>query len=806
MTFQWIPARVRVGTIGCTLLLLAAVLLPGPASAAWNVGNWMEADIEVGGPGLQLYPYGSGSNILVTTVAEFNAGTHGYDGVRATTLAASGSLQLGHYGDIVQDPAKTWWDTDWITRQCYELTNTGSATLNDHIFTLPYDTSTRISSGELRTDAGDLRAVDGANAPIDIRSVAPVPSTATSVDVVVPSLAVGATTEVCLYGGNPSATALLNPGAGSTSQLVYYPMNPNYGGILDIVAYENGTVVSIPGLLAPTTVNQGQVLSVNGFTAAHQVEASSPIGGSSRANATDALVPSGFAGLEFVLPSTRNNDQVSVRSPFGTAQVEIYNTGNLVQTLTVSPADGLVTVTSNTSKGLVARSVNGVPILAGGQGNNNDSTVAPPFVAGDTYYGLNSTSLYYSPGVAGATVNWFNSNGGSGSTNLAPNANVRLFGGGRNGGGPGYAFTSNAPFGAIQQADSDGVESTAALPYSLLDDTYYLPQNADYLSFTCPVPGQVITIFDPSGATNRTVPCNGTGVGHAVTNNVNNQFAAGSKMMSAGQFFAYYEKAYNDDETVLIGASAAPAVAASTFVVDGPVEGVHVPAGTWVSPALAPGSTGLVGLSQALMNLPAGTTARFRIAGATSAGAAVAGPFLGPDGTSGTWFDSTTMALPTVLDNLDFYALEVELTTTDPLTTPTVDQVGFEIGLAELTPTGDAHSTLSTVTVPAGASTTSLFRVETPDGTWDGELSWVLVPTPGLFTTLDIGTGTESVTVSGGAITTAVSGLFSTAGSPMISANVDMTAGSTTTVDVKIRAYDVDGAVLEHVVAVPFAS
>lgn len=133
--------------------------------------------------------------------------------------------------------------------------------------------------------------------------------------------------------------------------------------------------------------------------------------------------------------------------------------------------------------------------------------------------------------------------------------------------------------------------------------------------------------------------------------------------------------------------------------------------GTWTSAAIdtTVGGTNVFGLLGADTTTPAGTEIRFRLSfGATAAGAS-AGPFIGPDGTTGTWYEPN-MPIAYAHDGVDrFVAVQAELTTTTPGVTPSLDRLWITHDLAEV---GSTQTDLSIASSPLG-QTGWLLRVRT---------------------------------------------------------------------------------------------
>ncbi len=129
-------------------------------------------------------------------------------------------------------------------------------------------------------------------------------------------------------------------------------------------------------------------------------------------------------------------------------------------------------------------------------------------VAGRSHHG----ACYGVASTAGAlgTMNVYRSDGSSQTIGpLAAGASTRVLGSAdRQGNGTAVRATGmTQESGAIQQADSDGGESTTFLPTALLDSQYYLPSNSQYVAFSCPTS---MTIYVGAAA----VPCNSPAVGH----------------------------------------------------------------------------------------------------------------------------------------------------------------------------------------------------------------------------------------------------------------------------------------------------
>lgn len=135
--------------------------------------------------------------------------------------------------------------------------------------------------------------------------------------------------------------------------------------------------------------------------------------------------------------------------------------------------------------------------------------------------------------------------------------------------------------------------------------------------------------------------------------------------------------------------------------------------GTWTSPVIDTLLTGtnVFGLIGAATTTPAGTDIQFQLSFGASATAALAGPFLGPDGTTATTYDPNS---PIAYDHdfVDRYvAVRAVLTSSSPGVTPSLDTAWITWDLAEL----DTAVTNLTVASSPGGQIGWLARVRADD-------------------------------------------------------------------------------------------
>ena len=166
--------------------------------------------------------------------------------------------------------------------------------------------------------------------------------------------------------------------------------------------------------------------------------------------------------------------------------------------------------------------------------------------------------------------------------------------------------------------------------------------------------------------------------------------------------------------------------------------GALASSGTWTSPVIDTSATGsnIFGLIGASATTPAGTDVQFQLSFGASATAALAGPFLGPDGTTATTYDPNT---PIAYDHdlVDqFVVVRALLTSSSPGVTPSLNTAWITWDLVEL----DTSVTNLTVASSPAGQVGWLARVRADDPTLtasNGTIS--LLSTTG-FGELEIGT------------------------------------------------------------------
>lgn len=664
--------------IAATVLIAAQ---PAVAHAMALIQNHMRASITAT-VGPQFYDYQLGERHLISSTAQWDAGTHDQTTVNPVTE----SLELA--GAVSGD----WWDADWSHRRCFQVDNPGGL-LPEHQVRLEIDTIADVTNGLIASDGGDYRAIadDGATLH-DLWVEGPIDHPATVVWVQL-DLPTGATT-FCLYHGNPTALSVSSEAAVftySAPRQLYFPVSYRYDGVgnqglIDIVSYIADNEVVVDGVTK--VLDAGETTTFSGVMPNSTILSSGPIGGKARGDGMDSLVPISFAGTEFVFPTNRGEQRWSLEAPAGIADVEIYNGGALAWSGQVGGAPVSPTVDIGNNRAGYIRVTNGVPILATHTSTERyDSLVPPPFV-GDDLFGVRSRYTRVGVAFGPASLNIFRSDGTSEAVGPLDGGEVVSFYDADDGFGDGTAIRitdMTDPTAAIQQADRDGLESTAYLPERLLENHYYLPSDARYLAFACPIGGTTIVVGGIA------LNCASAAPGHPGHAHIDGGIAAGTLIESAGgePFFGYFEDRSNKDETNLFGMKTAAAwaeVPVAVFADAQEAMPAGATSGTWTSPPIDTTAvgTGVFGLLSAAGIEPAGTDVRLQVAAAPTAASVVNAPFLGPDDTAATFYRLGDGQLPYRHDFGDqWLQVQVSLTTTDPTVTPAVDWIELSYDLPE---------------------------------------------------------------------------------------------------------------------------
>ncbi len=715
ITAPGVGTRSRRRLSGVVLVALALMGVSTVVSATTPTVNTIRGDIASDDALVVFYDYSSAANAVWTTQAEFSAGT--IIDLDATTQPNSLVLAFGGGGSTAP-----WWNPSWTGRTCYSIDHTaaGASSVTEYPLRVRIDTASLIAAGEMQPDGDDLRAIaSDASTLLPIWLEGPINDSATSIWVQVDAIPAGGTTSFCVYWGNPAAGSASDAEAVfsySSFKPLYYAVSDRYdtvGADIYVVSLVDGNRAT-NGIRTSGNLNAGRSyrFRARDNSSTTVISARGPLATRGDGDGFDALVPISFAGTQFVYPTERLTQTISMYAPFVTATVNVYNgTTPVAGSPFTIPVGTPVTVTADVTGSRTGIVESNVPILLTYVTSSGGDAYAVPPVSSDDLYGIRSRdamlgmvastsgTIQFSDGTTQAF-------GGTRGSRLTSTNN-----GGTSGGGPGdgMRIIADQPLGAIQQRDLDGYESTHFTPESELGNDYYLPTDADYIAIVCPQPGTVVRLDRPGGG-DVNVTCAGPPGGPGwVTDS--SGWPDRTRIYSLGgePFHVYYEDANDQDETNLHSLKQGRQYTWPEPVVT-PGGGGYVPIGTWESPTYDTGGSGVYGTISWLGSLPASSSIRFQVATDNVDPPAL---FVGPDGTPITWFTSTPTELAFIHDGDRYLRVRAELATTDPAVTPQLDEI--VVG-TNLIPFNHMVGAADTITVSGTAGSTSrhyLARVKT---------------------------------------------------------------------------------------------
>ena len=402
-----------------------------------------------------------------------------------------------------------WYDTNWAYRRSYAIHETSGTDQYDVPVNLTIDTSSLVSAGKLRSDCADLRFVLANGTVLDdwydnaSSSRLSCGGTATLVWVKVPKLNASATTTVYAYYGDPNATDARNLTAvftTSTQTVRAYPVDPQLsGGAIAIVSFPNGNSIGngtanlTLGIGGTGTLTAGATTGLRS-TGPFYAERSSGVPGVPAS-------PVSLAGTEFVNYLQRDTGDLNIVSPWGSANVTIYNsTGsgwNPVVTTTVTPSAAYQY--SGMPTGGTWRVSSDAPVLVVQTASASNADHHPLAPVSDDAWGVPSATGYGACLDNGTTGTIYYSDGTSAAISCNAGGTFALTGN-LNGYAPAAHVVANKPIFVHQQADGDGTESSSFLPERDLSTTYAMGRVYEYVTISATQNDTVCHRYDTTGA------------------------------------------------------------------------------------------------------------------------------------------------------------------------------------------------------------------------------------------------------------------------------------------------------------------
>ncbi len=543
-------------------------------------------------------------------------------------IASQGEFFIEAIGDNsgygLLDP---WWSSSWSYRLPITIDNSSSSnTLTEYQIYLEISSTTQSFWRHVKSDGGDIRFLSSDQSTELNYWIQYWDYTASSaaIWVQVDEIPATSTTKIYMYYGNSSATTTSNMyGTFTYSNLtpIFYVVNNDLSGAsLKVVSLiDNNSIQLDSG--TPVSLDRQEITTFTTFSATSVIKAKGPVHAkiADEENA-DALVPIAFASRQFTVPSTRGSELFYLYAPFATTTIDLYDSGTKItaQTKTIGPGQATTTSYNIGTMAIVEATV---PVLLSFENDTPADAIAPYPTTDRDLYGVRSNYNYI--GVASNTTNFIIYCSGGASTTVTNQARGTNYSNTTctsanegNGDMVRIANINRISLGAIQQADSDGYESTVYLPAKEFSTEYMVPTDAAYITVACAPKGGTVnlSIYDENNTFVTSGTCSPSGelpgkayfgTGDTAT------YLAGSRIVSTNgvPFYAYYEDvtapgaAGGGDENNLWGATQFRKFSyPSPSVTIGSEEPLSPPEGSFVSAVQKADGSGRVDISISVMD------------------------------------------------------------------------------------------------------------------------------------------------------------------------------------------------------------
>jgi len=179
-----------------------------------NLTNKKDISIYARGNNSQIEVYRQDDGSLVARSDSISG--EGWHKIYLTSLAENESypaFDLKSLGpvdyDYVVDP-DNWWNSSWVCRKSFNVTENSGVNLSDFQVNISVDTQTPISQGKMNADCSDIRFVNSSNDPVSYWLNNSCNSLAGVVWIKVNNLTASQNSTFYMYYGNPSATSQSN--------------------------------------------------------------------------------------------------------------------------------------------------------------------------------------------------------------------------------------------------------------------------------------------------------------------------------------------------------------------------------------------------------------------------------------------------------------------------------------------------------------------------------------------------------------------------------------------------------------------
>ncbi|MBN2101901.1 MAG: DUF2341 domain-containing protein, partial [Candidatus Aenigmarchaeota archaeon] len=463
-----------------------------------------------------------------------------------------------------------WWNDSWIYRKAVIIQETGGSNLYEYQIKLNL-TSGNFNFSKTNQTGDDIRFI-WYNSTSSQYELVPywiekwnysMPSALIWIQV--PKITASQNTTIYMYttpslevsaASNKTSVFSFDAGRG-----IYYIVNYRDSGVqVNLTAYENSTNITIGAYT--TLINEYDTETINPSYVSQgaEINVTGPLSGRALGTSNDAIHPISWAGKNFTMACTRSTDEWSFYSPFGNANVKIYEgvSGTAKTSFTVTKGTAYTSSTDiSDGNGVVIES--DYPILVT-HGSSQAQDVAPLYPASNDLWGVSSGNSYFSVLEDGTSVTVYFSDGTYDSySNLMRGTYSTIGNGGGDGTGDGVHIVSSKRISAISQGDGDGGEITSFLPEDELDTEYVLPTGAEYVAVVCVRDNTNVTVYNSDGSFNSSMMCNTTSYPYPnklVFGNISGDtpapvcYSQGVRFVANDSIYIYYEFAdgTNDGE------------------------------------------------------------------------------------------------------------------------------------------------------------------------------------------------------------------------------------------------------------------
>ncbi|RLJ09483.1 MAG: hypothetical protein DRP15_03620, partial [Candidatus Aenigmatarchaeota archaeon] len=375
----------------------------------------------------------------------------------------------------------------------------------------------------------------------------------------VPEIPANSNATLFLYYGNKGAESASNLTAVfsySKPRIVGYVVSDRLAGNdLQVLSLDDDNNITIGGTTLLLDMQEAGTIPASSMTQGTAIYAKSLFQADSDAQTTDITSPVSWAGTEFYYYSYRGSNIFTIVSPWGSANVKIYDDGSLAWSGTVTSSG--VVVSQDITNNRAVRISSDIPILV--QHYTSDDYDSTPYypASSDYLYGVPSRYFQTGTGALAATVQYWVSSGSSNSFSLSSYGESSTYYSGTDDGvTEAHKVRGTQPIGVDQTADSDGVEMTVFLPLTELGTRFGSEKGVEYIAIAAPYNETTCTVYDAYG---NVIATQSTTTNYEVNKicfncgQDNNILVSSNWRLECNKpVYAYFEEASKDDETMLL--------------------------------------------------------------------------------------------------------------------------------------------------------------------------------------------------------------------------------------------------------------